>query len=204
MLHHIPKLAPNHSHQWTHRFEIKKLGFPLRGSYPLLLKTHYHDVNYYPFSMPDLLLLHYQMEPSEPPIKGALYVERISHTGKALVNLTNLSQHDLSVTVELFLPSELVSRTPKTSFQLVKGKDTETAFQLENAWARRGSSYRVYAIVQGVYSDTHYTLALPQSITLECYKSTGNILTRIAGGILFLIMLFIATLYVELRKLTQE
>jgi len=204
MLHHIPKLEPNHSHQWTYRFEIRRLGFQLRGSYPLLLRTHYHDVNYYPFSMPEVLLLHYQIEPSDPPLKGSLGVESVSHTGKAMVNLTNLSQHDLSGTVELFLPSELVSLTPKTPFRLAKAHGMETTFQLENGWALRGSSYRVYAIVQWVHSDTHYTLALPQLITVVGYKRTGSVLPRIVGGILFLIILFMATLYVEIKKVAQE
>ncbi|MBW1887533.1 MAG: hypothetical protein JRI52_04180 [Deltaproteobacteria bacterium] len=204
MLDHIPKLEPNHFHRWTHRFEVRRLGFQLRGSYPLLLKTHYHDVNFYPFSMPEVLLLHYQIEPSDPPIKGSLGVESVSHTGKAMVNLTNLSQHDLSGTVELFLPGELISRTPKTPFQLAKAQNMETTFQLENAWALRGSSYRVYAIAQWVHSNTHYTLVLPRLITVAGYKSTGSVLPRIVGGVLFLIILFIATLYVEIKKATQE
>jgi len=204
MLDHIPKLEPNHSHQWTHRFEVRRLGFQLRGSYPLILKTHYHDVNYYPFSMLEVLLLHYKVEPSDPPIKGSLGVESVSHTGKATVNLINLSQHDLSGTVELFLPSELISRTPKTPFQLAKAQDMETTFQLENAWALQGSSYRIYAIAQWVHSDTHYTLALPQLITVTGYKSTGSVFPRIIGGVIFLIILFMATLYVEIKKVSQE
>jgi len=204
MLDHIPKLEPKQSHQWTHQFEVRRLGFQLRGSYPLLLKTHYHDINFYPFSMPEVLLLHYQIEPSDPPIKGSLGVESVSHTGKAMVNLSNLSQHDLSGTVELFLPSELISRTPKTLFRLAKTQDMNTTFQLENEWALKGSSYRVYAIAQWVHSNTHYTLALPQLITVKGYKSTGSVLPRIVGGVLFLIILFMATLYVEIKKASQE
>ena len=204
MLSHLPRLGPNTSYQWTHRFEIMKLGFKLNGAYPLFLKTHYHDANFYPFSMPEIILMHYKVVPPAPPVKGAFSIGNVNNTGRAEVRLINPSQDDLSGTVDLFLPDELVSHTPETPFRLAGGKDVKTPFRLENKWALQGSSYRVYAVAQWVYSDIHYTLVIPEIIKVKGDRIAQNNLPRIIGGIVFLIILFMVTLYFEAKKATGE
>jgi len=204
MLNHIPKLRPNTSHQWTHRFEMKKLGFESKGSYPLLMKIHYHDVNFYPFSMPEIILFHHKVKPSDSPIKGSFSVGEVNHTGNAEVKLINYSQDDLSGTIDLFLPNELVSLTPKTQFQLAKGGKIRIDFKIENAWALRRSSYRIYAVAQWIHSNIHHTLVIPEIIKVTGYRSPQNILPRIVGGIVFLIILFLATLYFEMKNVNRE
>ena len=204
MLDHIPRLGPNNSYRWTHRFEIIKLGFKLNGAYPLFLKTHYHDANFYPFSMPEIILMHYKVVSKAPPIKGAFSIGDVNHTGRAEVRLINPLQDDLSVTVDLFLPNELVSHPPETRFQLTGGKDVKTPFRLENRWALQGSSYRVYAVAQWVYSDIHYTLVIPETIKVTGDRMIQNNLPQIIGGIIFLIILFLATLYFEVKRATRE
>jgi len=69
ILSHAPRLEPNSLHQWSHRFEMKSLGFKSRGCYPLFLRTNYHDVNMYPFSMPEILLLYYKVNPPNRRLK---------------------------------------------------------------------------------------------------------------------------------------
>ena len=203
MLSYVPRLGPHTAHHWVHRFELRTLGFKAGGSYPLFLKTHYHDVNFYPFSMPEILLLHYRVKPSDPPLKGTFDVGKVNHRGKAEVMLTNPTQSDLSGTLDLFLPSELISLTPKTEFQLPKGKNIRIPFHLENAWALPGSSYRVYAVAQLVQSNIQYTLVIPKIIEVAGYRSTGDTSLRIAGALIFLILLFAATLYFEVRKASK-
>ena len=204
MLSHLPRLGPNNSYRWTHRFEIMKLGFKLNGAYPLFLKTHYHDANFYPFSMPEIILMHYKVVPSTPLIKGALSVGDINNTGRAEVRLINPLHDDLSVTVELFLPNELVSHTPETRFQMAAGRDAKAPFRLENRWALQGSSYRVYAVAQWIYAGMHHTLVLPEMIKVTGNRMIKKNVHRIIGGIVFLIILFIVTLYFELERATRE
>ena len=198
ILSHATRLEPNSLHRWRHRFEMKSLGFKSGGCYPLFLKTNYHDVNMYPFSMPEVLLLHYKVKPSQPPIKMKLVVGEVRHRGKAEIVLTSTSQDDLSVAVDLFLPNELVSLTPKMQFRLKKGEELSMHFQLENAGALLGSHYKVYAVAQMVRSGIHYTLAIPEFIRVTGYRKTGNTSPWIAGSILFLIILFVATVSFEL------
>lgn len=203
-LKQVPYIAFGGSSSWVHRFNVKRLSFKQSGVYPLFLMTNYHDANMYPFSMPKILLLHYRFKPSDPPLKGIFDVGKVNHTGKAEIMLTNPSQYDLSGTVELFLPNELVSLTPKTQFHLPEGKNIRIPFRFENAGALPGSSYRVYAVAQLVHSAIHYSLVIPEIIKVVGYRSTGNTSLRIAGAIVFLIILFAATVYFEVRKVGKE
>lgn len=204
ILSHAQRLEPDSLHRWRHRFEMKGLGFKSGGCYPLFLKTNYHDVNMYPFSMPEILLIDYKVKTSQPSIKMKLVVGEISHRGKAEIVLTNTSHDDLSVAVGLFLPNELVSLTPKIQFRLKKGEEIRIPFQIENAGALLGSHYKVYAVAQMVRSGIHYTLAIPEVIRVTGYRKTGNTFPWVAGSILFLMILFVATLYFEINRTARE
>ncbi len=199
-LKEVPYIAFGGSSRWTHRFETRGLDFHHRGTYPLFLMIYYHDSNMYSFSMPQVFLLNYRSKPLEPLLSGSLDVSKVNHSGRARATVRNPLEHEITGTLELFLSDDLHCSKGKTEFTLSEGKSTREDFALENSGALKGSTYTGYAVVQAVHNGLHRCLVISEMIKVAGYGEGGKTPGKVAGGIIFLVILFFAAIGMELKK----
>lgn len=127
---------------------------PVRpGWHPVAYRLRYVDGNGYPFSTVLVLLERFGVEPTRAPPAIAIPPTSITigRSGRGVVRATNQGDGDLSLTVELLLPSEFRRVAPDAGerIDLPAGSTVEIPVSLEEAGALPGSRYNAYLLLEG-------------------------------------------------------
>jgi len=200
-LKQTPHIAFGGSQQWQHRFSKKSLGFEKKGVYPLFLTLTYHDANMYPFSLPEIIPVNYGGISKGPlPLQGKLALSDIRQKGFATLTLKNRLSSPLDINCHFFSAKELVFESPEKAFTLKGGESRTIKLGIKNHGALVGSTYKILAAVEFIYSDTHLSLILSNVAKVTKTATTNSSRNQIVGIVCFIFMLFLATVYFEIKK----
>lgn len=171
----------------------------LPGIYPVVLRVTYQDANLYSFSMLDVIptaILH--NNPGVAEVEGTLEISEISGTGKAVLQLKNMSNNFIQGSARLLLPEELHGETREWEYSSEAGQEERFDLLLEKSGALAGSSYRVFAVLEYDHKGMHFTkVSSAQAVIGKSVSEGVGARRRIAGAIVFIGVLFALTVYAE-------
>jgi len=200
-LEEVPRIAFGSSHEWAHRFYKKDLGMEAEGTYPLFLLTVYHDGNKYPFSMPQVILVHDGVNRITNPLRGGISVATLRDNASGTISIRNPTAETFNAEIELFGPKEIKAKTASKNVVIAANKSHELAFRIQNFGALPKSRYSVFAVIQFEdKSGIHHSLVLSGTTHVERRVKRESIFWfQVIGGYLFITILFVVVGLVEVR-----
>ncbi|MBN2300918.1 MAG: hypothetical protein JXN60_00245 [Lentisphaerae bacterium] len=117
------------------------------GTYTVVLLTHYTDQNNYPFTaLSSIPLLTTDPIEKETPVRVRLSSTELASRGHIPIAIESRSRSNITVRLSLILPPELsVSEPPVVP--LAPMSTTNLTIRIDNRWARPGSCYSVFAVI---------------------------------------------------------
>jgi hypothetical protein len=199
-----PYIAIGGSGKWITSFkapETKKL----QGSYPLFIMVEYMDRRNYPVSMVGISPVHY----GKPSLETSpiLKLERFSGQEQSLqlkMVLRNISAKPISVVCRIYSPLELEAVNAEKNLLLKRDETREMVFNFQNKGALPGSRYEIYGIAEFNDDQRHVTKIASEIISVPPDEKGNKIASQIAGILMVIMVLFLITLYAELRRVPKE
>lgn len=143
---------------------------PDLGTYPMIVRRYYQDLNGYPFSK--IIVKDIQIgtnnKPQSPlqlPITGQLDVRSYGHSFSAKLSLENLSSNMLEVVPTLYAAKEIHIPSDQEDYKLVRISPNEKItlnFQGENRGALLNSTHNIFAVVAWSSAMTNNNQSLRQ------------------------------------------
>ena len=170
------------------------ISFDKPGTYPLITRIDFTDVNQYPFSFLSLTDLIYG-EGGPPKIVAKIKPLEMAKEGKLHLTVKNLDADEKEVDVRLIVPKEI---SPKDGLHVLKLEplaEQTLDFPVSNSSALVGADYAIYALMSYEDKGRHYFTSASGSIKIiEKKKLTRQqvyLLLGIPLGIFVLYLLFI-------------
>jgi len=170
------------------------ISFGKPGTYPLITRIDFTDLNQYPFSFVSLTDLIYG-EGGPPKIAVRMKPLEMAEEDKLHLTVKNLDANEKEISVRLITPKEITPREPLRVLNLAPKEHQVLYFPVSNSSALVGSDYAIYALMSYEDEGRHYFTSASGSIRIiEKKKLTRQQLYLLLGiplGILVLYLLFI-------------
>ena len=179
-----PLIAPGAGARETWRVPLA--GKP-PGRHPILLWIHYSDANGYPFTALASAIV--SIDRDVAPQVAARFSEpevSLAGNGRARLELANLAEQELALSVRLVGPRELRLSPGRRRFALVARQRRELELELENLSALPGSRYPIFAVVEHG-AELHHTVIAQGWVEIGARRSwTPGLRYLIYGALLLL------------------
>lgn len=197
--HRWPIFSTAHITDWNCREDhCKALDLPPFGTYPLIIRRYYQDLNGYPFSILNMNVIKLGIESSDlqsplnSPITGHLNVQSHGQSFTARLLLENLSEDTIEVVPTLISSKEIsvpIDQAHHKSLRISPKEKINLTFEGENRQGLLQSSHNVFAIINWQSSlngaDLRHTRAfLSQYQVLKSTKRSYYWVLAIIGAFL--------------------
>ena len=154
------------------------------GNYPIIIKTHYSDLNSYPFSKLTVIV---HGEGGEAKISVKTENTEINRKGTVYFWLENENKEEYELSLRLICPSEL-SCPDETSSLVLSNEIEKIKFKIGSGSSLPGSSYNVYLIAE--YEDGSHNSIISESLVVVKKDTKSISPIYIILGLFFLFFLF--------------
>jgi hypothetical protein len=158
------------------------------GVYAATLRTHYTDLNGYPFSAPQVVTVPTNATTGPMgPVEAGMEPARLTRDGALRVVLRPMSATNIDARVRLVLPREIQAEPAEHNVVLFPGQDRVCEFALRNTSGRPGSRYATFAAVEYEYDGRHDALVRTSTIEIDAPQplwSARRWLWPVAGAVL--------------------
>ncbi|MBW2428469.1 MAG: hypothetical protein JRF56_05875 [Deltaproteobacteria bacterium] len=184
---------------YINKFDLKN-PFDKAGNYPVIVRTDFTDANQYPLSAISVTHVHY-LETVSPKVFGKIDSLEMAQKGQVRLKLKNLEGKEKKLSVGLIVPNEISTSKPVIRIKLDPNGEQDLDFAVSNFSAIVGSNYSIFALIEYVHNDKHYSISIPGSIKIvEKQKLTSSQVYIIIGIPLVLLLLFFLFLMVREKK----
>ena len=194
------RIAVKASRQWTYAFVPGKAGLKLHGTYPLLVTLHYHDSNMYPYSVPEVVLFEMVKAGKVLPFESKIETSEVFGSGEISLTLGNVLDRTLAGEVRVLLPIELTTENNPSTFELQANQTDQILYPITNKGALPGSRYKIFGITEFDDSGSHYCVLVSGMISVKMPKEEDSSRFLMIVGGSFIVMLFLLTVFLELRR----
>ena len=195
----VPYIAFEGGRTWAHSFPVSDLEFPEGGTYPLIVRVHYHDANMYPYSIVSAMSVKVgESIPQNVPIKGEMIAGQVADEGALDLRIRNTGLLSLEARLTMVSPAELVVVGDSGKLDIPAGEKKQISYVIKNNGSLPGSRNNVYAIIEYSTSGQHGVVILEEDVAITNYTSS-NKRTLIIAGAGFIVLLFFTVLFFEFR-----
>ena len=135
---------------------LENLELENKGIYPLIVKVLFKDAGGYPMTTIIVNPFSYK-EITSPNIYGKLEKLELSNNGELRLDITNTGYFDLNLDINIFVPDEISVQQTQTQLELKERSKVNHRFALKNFSALAGAVYPVWATIEYVWEDKHFT-----------------------------------------------
>lgn len=146
-----------------------------RGTFPAVARVDYVDARGYAASAVKAFTIAAGTPPPVPEMVVRLGDAQLEPTGMQELRLYPHFRGERSVQVRLVYPSDLACDNPVKTVSLREGAPRRVRFALRNVTGRRGSRYRIYAVVTGSATGVAWCEVADARAEIPGYR---NLLTR--------------------------
>lgn len=194
-----PYIAFKGGRIWGHSFPISDLAVSEGGTYPLIVRLHYHDANMYPYSVVNAMSVQIgESLPNDVPIEGEMIAEQVTEEGTLALRLKNTGLSPLEAQLTMVSPTELMLVGDSGTLNIPVGEEKHISYTIKNNGSLPGSNYNVLAIIEYSISRQHGVVILEEGVAITNYISNKK-RTLIIASAGFIVLLFFAVLFIEFR-----
>jgi hypothetical protein len=128
----------------------------LKGRYPVIVSTDFHDAKRYPFTALSATTFRMGEEARADIIVWAGDVD-LGNAGHVRIGLKNLASSPVRIRASLYAPREVTVSRPEKSLSLAARSEGELDFFVSNFSALESARYAVYCVVEYESKGIHHT-----------------------------------------------
>ena len=181
------RLDPTKSLSGNFTLKIPENSLP--GTYPIVIKTIYHDANMYPFSTVSPYLLSYGRQTASD-IYGTISDLEISKNGEGKLHLTvrNIGDTTHRLKIKLYLPNELKCDAEERTVDVGSREEEKLSFDVSSFGALPGSTYLVLASIE--YEDSEYHSSFARGLIKVVERKEDKRILWVSG-LIFVVLLLV-------------
>jgi hypothetical protein len=194
----LGNINPNQTVSGTVNMLIPSDSLP--GKYVLGFLIRYNDMNGYPFTFVTPIRFNYKTSLQSNVVGFLNEVDLAGEEKKTLtLRIQNMDEKPHDATVRLYLPNQIVVEGGRErSMTLNPSSETKLDLQISPLGALPGGDYFIFATVDYVDGDKHYSTSTNGRITTSKQRSLMGELAPYV--IVVVLVLVIVILYLQLRK----